>query len=81
MIIGCEVRSKRRADVRCVRNGCIGGAWILITLCEVMSKLIMSSLGRAHAVKHNTKNRQHSFVLCLSQLNMILPDQNLCLWN
>ena len=35
----------------------VGGAWILMSGCEVVSKLIMSSLGRTHAVKHDTKNR------------------------
>ena len=36
----------------------IGGAWKLMSGCEVMSKLIMSSLGRTHAVKHDIKKRQ-----------------------
>ena len=35
----------------------IGGAWIQMSGCEMMSTLIMSSLGRTHAVKHDTKNR------------------------
>ena len=33
----------------------IGGAWILMSGCEVMPKLVMSSLGRTHALKHDTK--------------------------
>ena len=33
----------------------IGGAWILMSGCEVVSKLMMSSLGPTHAVKHDTK--------------------------
>ena len=42
-------------EVGTVTDERIGGAWILLSGCVVMSNLIMSSLGRTHAVKHDTQ--------------------------
>ena len=60
----------------------IGGAWILMSGCEVMSKLIMSklimsSLGRTHAVKHDTKHRQH-LVLAVTEHDITRPKLTFC---
>ena len=55
----------------------IGGAWMLMSGCEVMSKLIMSSLGRTHAVKHDTKHRQH-LVLAVTEHDITRPKLTFC---
>ena len=51
----------------------IGGAWMLMSGCEVMSKLIVSSLGRTHAVKHDTKNPSTPKVTALTEHDITTP--------